>query len=76
MMVFSIPPICAPNRPNASLPGYHNQTDPLVSEPHAGVALDGRSPRLSSRGTLSGKQETRNEPSKARLCFKAVRRFK
>jgi hypothetical protein len=53
MMVFSIPPICAPNRPDASLPGYHNQTDPLVSEPSAGVALTGGRPGLAPVARLA-----------------------
>jgi hypothetical protein len=37
MKVFSIMPICARNRPDASLPGCYNQPDPLSS--HAAARI-------------------------------------
>ena len=55
MKVFSIMPICARNRPDASLPGCYNQPDPLSSHAAARIRFQkpGPPPELAGRTRTS-----------------------
>jgi hypothetical protein len=50
MKVFSIMPICARNRPDASLPGCYNQPDPLSSHAAARIRFQKPGPHSEPAG--------------------------